>query len=141
MRNFLVATFTLLLLGLPQLAHAERKPIFEWRQGGNDFAVCKFSFYADGLFEIRFAFLESNDAVNGEKVQLTATYKQDSTGTILQLKKKNEFKIVNSLLQESTGINLNEAAQTILIEPEPTRVLCLGMFLERARIAVNPSSR
>ena len=130
MRKFVLLT-ALFFLALSQSAHAESKPVLEWRQGANDFAVCKFSFYADGLFEIRFAFLEGNDAVYAEKVRLTATYIQDSTGTILLLKKKSDFKIVSSLLQESTGIHLDEGARKILIEPEPTRVFCLGMFLER----------
>jgi hypothetical protein len=140
MRKF-VLLITLFFLTLAESAYAERKPIFEWRQGSNDFAVCKFSFYADGLFEIRFAFLEGNDAVNAEKVQLTAIYKQDSTGTILILKNKSDFKIVSSLLQESTGIHLDEGARKILIEPEPTRVFCLGMFLERqhSNLMVTPN--
>ena len=130
MRKFVLFT-ALLFLALAESAHAERKPIFEWQQGSNDFAVCKISFYGDGLFEIRFAFLEGPDAVNADKVRLTAAYKQDSAGTTLLLKNKKDMKIVESLLKESTGIHVEEGAQKILIEPEPARILCLGMFLER----------
>ena len=130
MRKF-VLLISLFFLTLAESAYAERRPVFEWRQGSNDFAVCKFSFYSDGLFEIRFAFLEGNDAVNADKVRLRAAYDQDSSGTTLLLKNNNDVKIVKSLLQESTGISVNESERKILIEPEPTRVFCLGMFLER----------